>query len=174
MEFPIVIYGAPVLRKKSFDVDKKYDFSGLSTNMMQTLKNNKGVGLAAPQVGLTKNLFIIDTTPYGNELGEIIEKTYINPEILSYGEEEGYFQEGCLSIPGIFEDLKRPEKVRVRYRDLQFKWHEEILEGIASRIFQHEYDHLQGVLFIDKLNPIRKKMIKKKLNHIRKNTIKTG
>ncbi len=165
---PVVIYGAPVLRKKSFDIDRKYDYSALSVNMMQTLKKEKGVGLAAPQVGLLKNLFIIDTTPYENDISEVFEKAYINPEILNYGEEESYFQEGCLSIPGIFEDLKRPSRVEVRYRDLEFKWHEELLEGIAARIFQHEYDHLQGILFIDKLSSLRRKMIKKKLDQIRK------
>jgi len=168
MILPVVIYGAPVLRKKSFDIDKKDDYKSLASDLLQTLKKENGVGLAAPQIGLSKNLFVIDTTPYGNDAPEMIEKAYINPEILSYGENKTYFQEGCLSIPGLFEDLKRPDQVEVRYRDIELKWHEERLEGIAARIFQHEYDHLQGVLFIDKLSAIRKKLIKKKLYQISK------
>ncbi len=172
MEIPIVIYGSPVLRKKSYDVEEKYAFRGLVENMFQTLKAKEGIGLAAPQVGLLKNLFIIDTTPLEKEETGILEKAYINPEILSRGAETNYFSEGCLSIPGIFEEVKRPDKIEVRYRDIHFRWQEQTMEGIASRIFQHEYDHLQGILFIDHLHTLRKKLLRKKLNKISKGSFK--
>ncbi len=172
MDMPVVIYGSPVLRKKSYDIEQKYDFHALVENMFETLKAQKGIGLAAPQVGLLKNLFIIDTTPLEEEGTGIIEKAYINPEILSRGAETNYFSEGCLSIPGIFEEVNRPDKIEVRYRDIHFNWQEQTMEGIASRIFQHEYDHLQGILFIDHLHALRKKMLRTKLNKISKGSFK--
>jgi peptide deformylase len=169
MIYPIIKYGSPILRKKSSDIDKGDDFKEISQNMLMTLKHAGGIGLACPQVGIVKNLFIIDTTPMKNNGVQILEKSIINPEILRYGDEEVFYNEGCLSFPGINEDLSRPEKVEVRYRDENFSWHEEVLEGVIARIFQHEYDHLQGILFIDKLSAIRKKLIKSKLRKMLKN-----
>lgn len=169
MVLPVILYGSPVLRKKALEIDRKFDAGALAENMFQTLKQQKGIGLAAPQVGLLKNFFIIDTVPVEKAGITPTEKAYINPEIISRGENECYYEEGCLSIPGIFEEIKRPEKIEIRYRDIHYNWQEEVLDGILARIFQHEYDHLQGILFIDHLNTLRKKMLKKKLNQVRNN-----
>lgn len=163
---PIVIYGSPVLRKKTFELDAGDDFVQLAENMKKTLKNAEGIGLAGPQVGLLKSIFVVDTTPLENDGIESVEKVFLNPVILEHDNNTSWYNEGCLSIPGIFEDVKRPEKVEVRYRDLNFDWQEEMLTGLEARIFQHEYDHLQGILFVDRLSAIRKKLIRGKLNQI--------
>lgn len=167
MILPIIKYGSKVLRKKAFDLDKGDDFAETARDMMQTLKNADGIGLAGPQIGLLKNIFIIDTTPLKDKGVEIVEKAYLNPSITWFGDNSVYYNEGCLSIPGINEDVLRPDKIEVRYRDQNFDWHEEELDGLTARIFQHEFDHLQGILFIDKLSPLRKKLIKNKLREIR-------
>ena len=172
MEMPIVIYGSPVLRKKSFDITKNSEITPLTDDLLATLKKQQGIGLAAPQVGLLKNLFVIDTTGYQNDNIEKIEKAYINPEILERSEDTNYFEEGCLSIPGIFEEVKRPEKIAVRYLNTQSNWQEEELSGITARIFQHEYDHLQGILFIDHLCRLKRKMLGRKLNSLAKNAVR--
>jgi peptide deformylase len=166
MIMPIVIYGSPVLRKKTFDIDAEDDFTEMASSMRETLKQAYGIGLAAPQVGILKSMFVIDTSSFENENCNSVEKAIINPEILNYSEKSTYYNEGCLSIPGIFEDVNRPEEVEVRYRDLNFDWQEEILTGIVARIFQHEYDHLEGILFIDRLSKIRKRLLKIKLSQI--------
>ncbi len=168
MVLPVIIYGNSVLRKKAFDIDKEDNFSEIGTNISLTLKSARGLGLAGPQVGILKNIFAIDTTLLKDDGAEQVEKVYINPQIKYFSDKQVYFNEGCLSIPGIFEELVRPEKIEVRYRDELFEWHEEIMEGIVARIFQHEYDHLQGILFIDRLSKLRKRMLKSKLNKIRK------
>jgi peptide deformylase len=164
MILPIIKYGSPVLRKKAFDIDKNDSFRELAQNMVLTLKKADGIGLAGPQVGILKNVFVIDTVPLKDKGIEIVEKAYFNPVIINYSENIVYYNEGCLSIPGINEDVLRPDKIEVRYRDENFDCHEEVLEGLTARIFQHEFDHLQGILFIDKLNPLKKKLIKNKLN----------
>ena len=166
MILPVIKYGSPILRKKAFDLDKGDEYKEIANNMMLTLKNAGGIGLSGPQVGLLKNIFVIDTSPMKNDGITAFEKAIFNPLILHYSEEEVYYNEGCLSIPGIHEDIFRPEKIEVRYRDENFDWHEEVLEGVVARIFQHEYDHLEGILFIDKLSAIRKKLIKSKLRKI--------
>jgi peptide deformylase len=167
MILPIILYGSKVLRKKAFDMDKGDAFSETAQNMALTLKNAEGIGLAGPQVGILKNIFIIDTTPLKDKEVEVVEKAYFNPVIKHFSENYVYYNEGCLSIPGINEDVLRPDKIEVRYRDKNFDWHEEVLDGLIARIFQHEYDHLQGILFIDKLSPLRKKLIKNKLREIK-------
>jgi peptide deformylase len=170
MVVPIVIYGSSVLRQRSNDLEGNYDIVLLADNMKETLRNARGLGLAAPQVGLLKNIFIIDTSPFEDEGIEQIQKAYINPEILNFGDDHIYFNEGCLSIPEIFEDVYRPEKIEVRYRDEQFNQHEEVLDGLIARIYQHEYDHLEGILFIDRLSALRRKLIRGKLNHLKRTT----
>jgi len=165
MILPIIKYGSSLLRKKGFDIDAGDDFTEMSVNMALTLKNAEGIGLAGPQVGMLKNLFVIDTTPIKEV--EPIEKVFFNPIIIHYSEVLVYYNEGCLSIPGINEDVLRSDKTEVRYRNEKFDWQEEVLEGLIARIFQHEFDHLQGILFIDKLSPLRKKLIKNKLREIR-------
>ena len=169
MVLPIELYGSSELRKKAFEIDKGDNFKELAANMSLTLKSARGIGLAGPQVGVLKHIFIIDTTLLKEDGIESVEKVCINPQIKNFSDNKGYYNEGCLSIPGIFEDISRPEKVEVRYRDEFFDWHEEIFDGIVARIFQHEYDHLQGILFIDRLSSLRKRMLRGKLKSIRKN-----
>ena len=170
MILPIILYGSKTLRNKAMDIDKGDKFIELAANMALTLKKQQGYGLAGPQVSVSKNIFIIDTTSVLQEGIKPEVKTYINPEILNYNTEEVYYNEGCLSIPDIFEDVKRPNKIEVRYRNENFDVREETLNGLVARIFQHEYDHLQGKLFIDHLSTIRKRLIKSKLKQIvRKN-----
>ena len=166
MILPIIKYGSSLLRKKGFDIDTGDNFNEMAGNMALTLKNAEGIGLAGPQVGMLKNLFVIDTTPLKEV--ESIEKVFFNPIIIHYSEVLVYYNEGCLSIPGINEDVLRSDKIEVRYRNEKFDWQEEVLEGLIARIFQHEFDHLQGILFIDKLSPIKKKLIKNKLREINK------
>lgn len=165
---PIVIYGSSVLRKKTFEFDAGDDFIQLAENMKETLKNARGIGLAGPQVGLQKSIFWVDTTPVENDGIKPVEKVFINPVIRNQDDNTTWYNEGCLSIPGIYEDVKRPEKVEVRYRDLNFDWKEETLTGLEARIFQHEYDHLQGILFVDRLSALRRKLIDGKLRQIAK------
>lgn len=172
MILPIVKYGSATLRKKAFDIDKEDSFLDLAANMFSTLKQAEGIGLAGPQVGVLKNIFIIDTSPLEKNGVEVVEKAFYNPVILHFNENPVYYNEGCLSIPGVNEDIIRPDKIEVRYRDGHFDWKEEVLDGLVARIFQHEYDHLQGVLFVDRISPIRKKLIKSKLREIARNTHK--
>ncbi|MBN1788861.1 MAG: peptide deformylase [Bacteroidales bacterium] len=166
MILPIIKYGSPILREKAFAVDPGDYYIAMAQNILQSLKNAGGIGLAGPQVGLLKNIFIIDTTPMKEEGIIPIEKVIFNPEIVHYGDDEVYYKEGCLSIPGINEDVSRAKKIEVRYRNENFEVREEVLDGLVARIFQHEYDHLQGILFIDKLSSIRKKLIRSKLREI--------
>lgn len=166
MILPVVKYGSPLLRKRAFDLDKEDNFREIAQNMLHTLKDAGGIGLAGPQVSVLRNLFVIDTTPMKDEGIAMMEKAFFNPVIIHYGTEEVEYQEACLSIPGINEFISRPGKIEIRYRDENFDWHEEILDGIIARIFQHEYDHLEGILFIDKLSSLRKKLIKSKLKDL--------
>jgi peptide deformylase len=168
MTMPIIIYGSPVLRKKTFELDAGDDFVQLAKNMKETLKDAGGIGLAGPQVGLLKSIFWVDTTPLKNDGIEPVEKVFLNPLILNHSDNTSWYNEGCLSIPGIYEDVKRPEKIEVRFRDLHFVWKEETLTGLEARIFQHEYDHLQGILFVDRLSALRRKLIGGKLNQMAK------
>ena len=166
MILPIIKYGSPVLRKKAFDIDKEDNFFQLTKNMTLTLNKTGGIGMAGPQVGVLKNIFIINTKPLKEDCIELVEKIFYNPVILQSGNENVYYIEGCLSIPGINEEVLRPDKIEVRYRNENFDWRTEVFDGIIARIFQHEFDHLQGILFVDKLNPLRKKLIKSKLLEI--------
>lgn len=166
MILPIVKYGASILRQKALEIDKGDDFQNLTNNMMATLKQSKGIGLAGPQIASAKNIFIIDTTPLAADGVAPLEKVYINPGILHLGDHTVYYKEGCLSIPDIYEEVLRPDSLMVRYRDLNFDLREETLNGIVARIFQHEYDHLQGILFVDHINGIRKRLLRGKLRRI--------
>ncbi len=167
MILPIIKYGSPTLRQKAFDIDRGDSFLELAQNMILTLKNANGLGLAGPQIGVLKNIFVIDTSILKEKGIETVEKVYFNPVIIHYSENYVYYNEGCLSIPGIYEDVQRPDRIEVRYRDENFDWHEEILEGIVARIFQHEFDHLQGILFIDKLSALKKRLLKNRLLEIK-------
>lgn len=176
MILPIVAYGDPVLRKVAKEIDADYsNLPELITNMKQTMYNAQGVGLAAPQIGKSIRLFVIDATPFSKDedltkeeqeqLGNF-NKVFINPKVLNEEGDEWAFTEGCLSIPDIREDVFRPEKVTFEYLDENFKKHTETLTGLAARVFQHEYDHLEGILFTDKLSSLKKRLLKKKLEKI--------
>ena len=168
MVVPIILYGSPILRKRSFAVTKNDDFQQLSQDLFDTLKKAGGLGLAAPQTGMLKRAFVIDTSSLAEDdiLIQKYEQTFINPEITGQSFIKTYYNEGCLSLPGIFEDVLRPEKITVRYFDMNFNRVEEELDGIRARIFQHEFDHLEGILFIDKLNILKRKLLSGRLNKI--------
>jgi peptide deformylase len=174
MILPIVAYGDPVLKKAASDIDKNYpDLDKLLANMFETMYNAKGVGLAAPQVGLPIRIFIVDATPFAEDAETEEEaaladfkKIFINARILDEEGEEWKYNEGCLSIPKIREDVLRKPNIRIRYVDENFKPHEETYDGIAARIIQHEYDHIEGKLFTDRISSMRRRLLQRKLNDI--------
>lgn len=171
MILPVVAFGHPNLRKKSVEISPEYPgLQQLITDMWETMYFSVGVGLAAPQINKQIRLFVIDATPYSEEKPETkdFKKVFINPLIVEERGEEWAFNEGCLSIPDIHEDVVRHADVRITYYDEQFVAHDEWFSGILARIIQHEYDHLEGVLFVDKIHPLRKMMVKRKLQDISK------
>ncbi len=177
MNLPIVAYGDPVLRKETEEIDQDYpDLDILIEDMFETMYSAKGVGLAAPQIGKAIRLFIIDASGFNeeNEHPELegFKRVFINPIILEEKGEEWKFEEGCLSIPGIREVVSRKPVIVIEYYNENFELIEEIIDGIPARIIQHEYDHLEGVLFTDKINPLKKRLTKGKLNNIAKGNIK--
>jgi len=166
MTLPIVVYGSPVLREKTRPIDAAYPELGkLVGNMFDTMYAAEGVGLAAPQVGLAIRLFVVDLSPWGDEEPELADyrRVFINPEIYESSDEQSLFNEGCLSLPGLHEDVSRPVEVRMRWLDENFAPHDELLTGRAARVVQHEYDHLEGVVFSDRLSALRRTLIKSKL-----------
>jgi len=177
MILPIVAYGNPILKLVADDVPENFEgLSSLLTDMFETMYAAKGVGLAAPQIGESIRLFIVDGSPFANEEGEEIDpkavgiegfkKVFINPIIEEESGESWLFQEGCLSIPKIRENVSRKEKILVSYFDENFILHEEEFDGYAARIIQHEYDHLEGVLFTDKLPALKRRLLSKRLENI--------
>lgn len=182
MILPIVAYGDPVLRKKATDIDQDYpNFKELVSNMWDTMYNANGVGLAAPQVGFPIRLFVIDATPFADddELSEEeqqklagFKKAFINAQILEETGEEWEFNEGCLSIPDVREDVSRNETLVIRYMDEDFNEHTETYGGLLARVIQHEYDHIEGILFTDKLSSLKKRLLKTRLANISKGKIK--
>ena len=176
MILPIVAFGSKILRKKSIEVSKdEHNLSELIKNMWETMYEAGGVGLAAPQVNKSYRLFIIDTTPFLDDkslnMENAAKKVFINPKIINEKGEKWIFNEGCLSIPEIREDISRRPDIKIEYFDESFNKQTEIFTGINARVIQHEYDHLNGVLFIDKVSPLRKRMIKGKLVDISKGKI---
>jgi len=183
MILPIVAYGDPVLKKVAEEIDENYkDLDKLIDNMFETMYEASGVGLAAPQIGKSIRLFIVDASPFaeveeGEEpdpLAEGLEnfkKVFINAIIEKEEGEEWAFAEGCLSIPKIREDVFRKPKIKISYFDENWKFHEDTYDGYAARIIQHEYDHIEGVLFTDHLSVLKKKLLKKKLINISKGEI---
>jgi len=170
MKYPIVAYGDPVLRRKAtaIEPDEYPHIKQLVEDMFETMYAAHGVGLAAPQIGLSMRLFVIDATPFDKDEPELkdFKKVFINAVIEEESGEEWAFNEGCLSIPDIREDVYRQSTVRISYYDEDWKHHEETFSGLAARIIQHEYDHIEGKLFTDKLSPLRKRLIEKRLNDI--------
>jgi len=182
MILPVIAYGDPVLRKKCVNIDKDYpDLDKLIANMRETMENAQGVGLAAPQINKAIRLFLVDTRPFAedDELSEeereilgSFNKVFINAKITNEEGNEWNFNEGCLSIPNIREDVSRKDTITIEYLDENFKPHKETLNGLAARVVQHEYDHIEGILFTDKLSSLKKKLLKKKLEKISKGKVK--
>lgn len=174
MKLPIVAYGDAILKRKSIDVEEDYpDLQELIANMFETMYAAHGVGLAAPQVGLSIRLFVVDASPFADDEPSLenFKKVFINPEIIEESGEKWLFSEGCLSIPDIHEDISRCADIRLRYLDENWIEQEESFSGMAARIIQHEYDHIEGKLFTDRLSPLRKAMLKSKLDAITKGQI---
>ncbi len=184
MILPIVAYGDPVLRKVGTEIDKDYpQLEKLIADMKETMYNAQGVGLAAPQIGKAIRLFLIDASPFADDedLSEEDRKAlenfnhvFINAKIVEETGDEWAFNEGCLSIPDVREDVFRQETITIEYQDENFEKHTQTLSGLAARVFQHEYDHIEGVLFTDKLSSLKKRLIKKKLENISKGKINAG
>jgi len=177
MIYPVVVYGHPVLRKVAREIPEgQTGLGNFIRNMYETMYDSEGVGLAAPQVGQSVRLFVVDASPFAeDEPGlEDFKKVFINPEILERTGERMPFNEGCLSIPNIREDVVREKKVIIRYQDPEWQWHEEEYDGIASRVIQHEYDHLEGILFTDLLPPLRRKLMASRLRAISKGRFKAS
>jgi len=168
MILPIYIYGNAVLRQEAQDIDKDYpELSSFIADMYETLANSDGIGLAAPQVGRGIRVVVIDLDDLSKDMPEYkgFKKTYINPHILEYDETapKKSSEEGCLSLPGIHENVARPTRIHVTYMDEQFTLHDEWVEGYLARVMQHEFDHLEGTMFIDRVSPMRKQLIRGKL-----------
>lgn len=165
MILPIITYGNPTLRKNGHIIkEKNIELDDLIDNMFQTLHQADGVGLASHQIDKPLSLFIIDYIDDNEPLKEV----FINPEIIEYSIEEDYYIEGCLSIPDIKEEIKRPKSIKIKYLDRNFNHKEMIFNELLARVIQHEYDHTKGILFIDKLPPIKKRLLSNKLNKIMK------
>jgi len=181
MILPIIAYGDPVLRKMGQEITKDYpDLDKLIINMWDTMYEAYGVGLAAPQVNLSIRLFMIDPSPFAEdenltgpekEVLSNLKKVFINPKIIAEEGEEWAFNEGCLSIPEVREDVFRKPKITIEYLDEDFNILRETYEGLAARVIQHEYDHIEGILFTDKLSSLKKRLIKGKLSDISKGKV---
>lgn len=181
MILPIVAYGDPVLRKEAEEIDKDYsNLDVLIENMFETMYEARGIGLAAPQIGRAIRLFVVDATPFEDDedlseeertLAATFKKVFINAYIVEESGDEWAFNEGCLSIPDVREDVFRQPEITIEYLDENFKEHRETYSGIVARIIQHEYDHIEGILFTDKLSPLKKRLIKSKLTNISKGKI---
>lgn len=176
MILPIVAYGHPALRKETEEIGPDYpNLEGLIDDMFETMYRANGIGLAAPQVGKSVRLFIVDATPFEDDedlteeeqsLVATFKKVFINPRIIAESGDEWAFNEGCLSIPDVREDVFRQPEITIEYQDENLKKHTDTYNGIVARIVQHEYDHIEGILFTDKLSPLKKRLIKSKLSNI--------
>jgi peptide deformylase len=175
MILPIVAFGNPVLKQKAQEISADYpNLNDLISNMFQTMYTANGVGLAAPQVGLSIRLFVIDATPFADEepLLKGYKKAFINAQIIEETGDTWSFNEGCLSIPGIREDVIRQKEILIRYQDENFNTVEEKISGILARVIQHEYDHIEGVLFTDRISTLRKTLLRSKLSNISRGQVK--
>lgn len=181
MILPITAYGSPVLKKIAKAITPEYpELSNLITNMYETMYNAYGVGLAAPQIGLPIRIFVVDTTPFAEDESlpedekeqlKTFKQTFINAKIIEEKGEEWVFNEGCLSIPNVREDVFRKPNIKIEYQDENFDRHIREFNGLIARVIQHEYDHIEGVLFTDKLSTFKKRLIKGKLQNISKGKI---
>lgn len=172
MIYPIVAYGDPVLKREGEDLefgDEKV--KELVADMYETMYQANGVGLAAPQIGKGLRIFIVDGGSMLEDENETFKQAFINPTIVEEDGDDWDFEEGCLSIPGIHETVTRPEKLTIHYFDENWNEHEEDFEGVKARIIQHEYDHIEGILFTDHLSSLKRKLLKKKLANISKGQV---
>lgn len=175
MIYPIYIYGHPVLRKTAEDIPLDYpDLQQLIDDMYETMFHADGIGLAAPQIGLPIRVVTIGLDVFSDEYPEYkdFKRAYINPHIVETAGEEVVMEEGCLSVPGIHESVKRPSKIRVTYLDEQMQEHDEWVEGFLARVMQHEFDHLEGHVFVDRVSPIRRQLLKSKLTNLLKGKVR--
>jgi peptide deformylase len=176
MLLPVYLYGSTVLRKKAADISQDYpNFKQLITDMWETMYQAEGVGLAAPQVGKSVRVFVVDAEVLASDYPEAkgFKKAFINAQLVEEEGEEWAYSEGCLSVPKLNENVYRPYRVHLKYLDENFAPHDEWFEGICARIVQHEYDHLEGKTFVDKLPPIRRQLLKSKLTKINKGEVST-
>lgn len=181
MILPILAYGDPILKKEAEELDNEFpNLAQLIDDMWETMYDAHGVGLAAPQIGKSIRLFVVDASPFAEGVEEPdpkakglenFKKVFINPIIEEESGNEWAFQEGCLSIPKIREEIFRKENIFVSYYDENFNYHEEHFNGYAARVIQHEYDHLEGILFTDHLSSLKKKLLSKKLTNISKGAV---
>lgn len=171
MILPIYIFGQPVLRQVAVDIDASYpDLDQLKADMRETLAASEGIGLAAPQIGRSIRLVFIDLNPLADDLPEYkdFNRFYINPHILDYDDTKtDSSEEGCLSLPGIHERVTRPTRIHVSYLDEQFQAHDEWVDGYLARVMQHEFDHLDGHIFVDKISPLRRQLVQRKLKDLK-------
>ncbi len=177
MIFPVYVYGSAVLREPAEDiVDRSAITPQFIEDMFETMYSSDGVGLAAPQVGKNMRMFVVDASPNADDDPRLADfrKVFINPEIYERSEEEVLMGEGCLSVPGIHEEVYRPERIKIRYLDENWQEHDEEWDGFAARVIQHEYDHLDGVMFVDHLSPLRKTLLRGKLSAMSKGKFKAS
>lgn len=179
MILPVYAYGNKVLREEGITLSKEQEgLQEFIDNMFETMYDSNGVGLAAQQVGKAYKLFIVDASPFSEDEGyehlKDFKKVFINPEIIQEEGDEWAFNEGCLSFPELRFDVDRNEKVKIKYQDRDFNEHVEEFDGIAARIIQHEYDHVQGVLFIDRISGLKRRMLSKRLDKISKGMVPTN
>lgn len=174
MIYPIVMYGDPVLRQKAKNIEPGTDIQALVEDMFETMHAANGVGLAAPQIGKSIRLFVIDGRVIEDEPGmEGFKKVFVNPEMLEELGTPWEYEEGCLSIPNIREKVARKERLIIKYLDENWNLHEETFDGLKARIIQHEYDHIEGKMFVDYLTPLKKRLLKSKLADISKGKVDT-
>lgn len=174
MILPIYLYGQPVLKKVAEDITPEYpELKQLVENMFETMYNAEGIGLAAPQIGLAIRLVVIDLDPLSEDYPEYkdFRGVYINAHIVETSEETNSAEEGCLSLPGIHEKVTRPVRIRVKYLDENFVEHDEWVEGFLARAMQHEFDHLEGKVFSDRISPLRRQMNKSRLNNLARGNV---
>jgi peptide deformylase len=174
MIYPIVMYGDPVLRQRAAELEKGTDVAQLISDMFETMHGASGIGLAAPQIGKSLRLFVVDGTVLEDEPGmEDFKKVFINPIVIEELGTPWEFEEGCLSIPNIREKVSRKAELKIRYYDENWELREETYEGMKARIIQHEYDHIEGKMFVDYLTPLKKRLLKGKLADISKGKVET-
>jgi peptide deformylase len=172
MIYPIIAFGDPVLKKVANKIEKgSMDVKKLEEDMFETMYHSHGVGLAAPQIGMSIRMFVVDGTAFDEEKLKDFKKVFINPEILEESGEKWAYEEGCLSIPGVRCEVFRHAKLKIKYFDSDWNEHTEDYDGMAARVIQHEYDHLEGVLFIDYITGLRKNLLKGKLTNISKGKV---